>query len=298
MMTRLLMIGVLTVCLGLPMALPAGAASTFRCDSPGGSRAVIEACGARWSAANIRVHLAANRNGGESEACLTTTAEALDRLATQWLANENAEPPPYELPCGKLPAAASADDDLLGRACPGATWSYENRGAPACDTTLAHLRSQTATSKPVAGPSYQETAQWLADNVPSLASATYADKSTNTTPVFSIADCVVTAQVNFDGFSGSGEEEHIERTYAIPFRKVSSVGWSANPAGSANPLDFVVGVSGPAKAIRVTTLQNGHSYQRSEDYMLLRVGLQDSAERITRALKQLAALCQSSNDPF
>lgn len=93
------------------------AAGTFACDKAGGSEAIVDACGARWTAATLRVHIAARNYGGDTKACLAKTAALLEVLAIKWVAT-GVYSSSYKLPCGKMPAVASADDGLLAKACP------------------------------------------------------------------------------------------------------------------------------------------------------------------------------------
>jgi hypothetical protein len=157
-------------------APPARAGNNYQCDNSGSDEATINACGARWRAANIRAHILARSNGNVDAACLTKTAELLERMATTWTATKTYTPFEGSWPCGSLPEIGGADDDVLSKACPGAVWSYENVGKPGC--VLAAAPVPVASAAPVvssndgAGPSFDETMRWLAENLPLLSDYT------------------------------------------------------------------------------------------------------------------------------
>lgn len=113
-------------------SMPQGAqsAQSFQCLG-GTDSAIVNACGARWEAANIRAHIAVGKYGGAPPACLDKTAQLLDQEAAKWLAS-NSYVKFTRWPCGAKPAVASADDGVLSKACPNAAWSYNNRGAVRC----------------------------------------------------------------------------------------------------------------------------------------------------------------------
>jgi hypothetical protein len=277
----------LVLALGWP-GTRASAAGTFACNKAGGSQATIDACGARWSAANLRVHIAAKQYGGSDVVCLTRTATTLDALATKWLASGTSGP--YTLPCGNLPAAASSDDGLLGSACPTSVWSYGNRGKPNCDTTIVSLRARSGntTGKTLGrssggdgGPSYEETAQWLADNMPSLANATLTNGIQVRTTAFSVTDCIVSWQ--FRGTASDGSSL-ADSAYSIPFGKVTGVRAMVGTE-TAFQLDIDGTIHQTLPAI--------------SDLSKLGFPMsQDASQHVARALQRLARLCRSKKDPF
>ncbi len=101
-------------------SMPQGAqsAQSFQCLG-GTDSAIVNACGARWEAANIRAHIAVGKYGGAPPACLDKTAQLLDQEAAKWLAS-NSYVKFTRWPCGAKPAVASADDGVLSKACPNA----------------------------------------------------------------------------------------------------------------------------------------------------------------------------------
>jgi hypothetical protein len=123
-------ITVAAILLGVTVS-PARADNAFQCNG-GANAALVNACGARWEAANIRAHIAAQSNGGYTTACLTKTADLLDQLATKWVATNAFTAYTGVWPCGKQPTVATADDGALSQACPKSTWSYDNKGKVAC----------------------------------------------------------------------------------------------------------------------------------------------------------------------
>gem|GEM_PF-5357526 len=124
----------------------ASAEGTYACDRAGGSQTRVDICGARWTAANLRAHLAVGAYGNSSFRCLANTAGLLDALAAKWEANGTETNPNF--PCGKVPDIGNADDGLLAQACPNTTWTYANKGKVACNTSLPHLRALLAAAPP------------------------------------------------------------------------------------------------------------------------------------------------------
>ncbi len=104
---------------------------TFECQG-GTNAAVVNACGARWEAANIRAHVARRQYGGASSACLVKTAALLEQMSAKWLRTNAFSAYKGRWPCGSEPAIARADDGILANACPRRVWSYDNRGANDC----------------------------------------------------------------------------------------------------------------------------------------------------------------------
>lgn len=157
-------------------ALPAQADSNYRCDSAGASPAIVNGCGARWRAANIRAHVSAGNTGDANAACLMKTADLLEQMATTWVASGKYTPFDGTWPCGSLPAIGGTDDGVLAKACPSAVWSYDNAGISGC--TIPVAPNPVASDLPMtpasdnAGPSFEETMQWLGDNLPVLSNYT------------------------------------------------------------------------------------------------------------------------------
>jgi hypothetical protein len=107
---------------------------TYQCEG-GPNAAIIGACGARWEAANIRAHVAVGAYGGATSKCLTKTALLLNDIAEKWLRKNTFRSYNGPWPCGKEPSIGKADDGVLNNACPGAVWSYDNRGAAGCSVS-------------------------------------------------------------------------------------------------------------------------------------------------------------------
>jgi hypothetical protein len=134
------------------LPLPAAAGTEFQCQG-GTNPAIVNACGARWEAANIRAHVAANAYGGASPSCLRDTADLLASLASVWLAENKYTAFSGHWPCGNLPQVAGADDGTLAQACPNAVWSYGNKGASGCDgSVVAQVAPAYAPAPYVAPP--------------------------------------------------------------------------------------------------------------------------------------------------
>jgi len=270
----------------------ASAAQTFACNRSGGAQAIIDACGARWSAANIRAHIAARTYGGSSVACLTKTAVALEALAAKWIARGRSDES-YKLPCGALPAVASADDGALAQVCPSAVWSYDNRGQSGCNASIpAHAASFTARHDDA--PSYDETARWLASNVPLLSHGNNGAEATNTIG-FTISDCIVTWQIHRE----TSSSEDVSAT--IPFSMVTSI--NSKP----DYLEDHFGAGGPRVAIEMsgdrihlvhTGADGGITMDTYWHKFAADVAAQADADRIERALTRLATLCRSKNSTF
>lgn len=138
---------------------PASAAGSFACEKEHGSQAVIDACAARWTASNLRAHVATGRYSDRDVANFLATAERLETLATQWASSGKST-----LFAEKLPAIANADDDVLAAACPGNIWTYANQGSPPCAYALnKRVAVETkpvspATAAPADGPAHAGTA--------------------------------------------------------------------------------------------------------------------------------------------
>ncbi len=150
----------------LMTASPAVAQSnSFQCDG-GGNQAVVNACGARWEAANIRAHLLVESNGGYSTSCLTKTANLLDQLATKWLSKNAFTAFKGSWPCGKEPSIAKVDDGALAQVCPNGVWSYDNKGKVACPSgaTVAKVvvNAPPTPEPPIPMESYESSIHDLA----------------------------------------------------------------------------------------------------------------------------------------
>lgn len=267
------------------MVTPVVAAGSFACEKAGGSQAIVNACGAGWTAATLRVHIAARNYGGDTEACLAKTAALLEMLATKWVAT-GAYSSSYKLPCGKMPAVASADDGLLAKACPNSVWSYANRGKVNCDTSMQRLQRLFARNgagparapapvRPASDqPGYDETAQWLADNVPILAN--YQSNGINVrTTGFSVRNCIVTWQLQGTHSDGST----LQWADIIPFSLVSSV------ASDTNDGRVLYG-------IKITTSLNGNVTN-----FAIGTSSQNATDGFVKAFRQLAELCRAQKAP-
>ena len=263
---------------------PAAADATYGCDRSGGSATIVDACAVRWSAANIRAHLAAGSFGGSSKQCLSTTASFLDGLAAKWIAA--GKETNYTLPCGK-PSAMNADDGLLARACPNRSWTYANRGAPGCSYAMMvaafhRPSSSTAAAQTTSGPSYDETAQWLADNVQMLANAQGPNNNALHTTSFSITKCVV----SYASHTDAGYDWAV----TIPFSEVTGVFVVPDPNWTGVQSVKIVTKGGGAHQTLPST--------RDYDSTTIVSSSPASAQRMANAFTRLAELCRAQKEPF
>jgi hypothetical protein len=120
---------VLTIVALLP--LPAIADGAYQCDSSAGNIAIVNACGARWRAANVRAHVAAKAISGQDASCASSYADVLEQLAAKWASAKVYSEFTGTWPCGSEPNVAS-DDGILEKACPNKVWSYSNAGVSGC----------------------------------------------------------------------------------------------------------------------------------------------------------------------
>jgi hypothetical protein len=154
---------VLAFCLGLATVLVTASPTLAQSDNSfecrgGSNMAIVNACGARWEAANIRAHLVLQQYGGATPECLNTTINLLTYLANLWLGANKFWDYKGKWPCGELPAIASANDGALAQLCPNVVWSYTNRGAVACNFALKPLVDPIVGSWTVViGPPYTTT---------------------------------------------------------------------------------------------------------------------------------------------
>jgi hypothetical protein len=369
------------VALGSP-GIPASAASTFACNNAGGSQATIDACGARWSAANLRAHIAAKQYGGSNAACLTRTASALESLAAtagglqKRLASKmNSVKSPaatssgkpenrlaailqpmlekhvaktesgnnYEswyttldfsdcnfkyaqeidgpgsmivgndTPQAKVVVSATIPADEVSPTTQGRSITLSNsafgmsileghlptgvtsvsykfpKGVQevvnfASDADASTFLATVRNWKTVCAPSYDVTAQFLADNVPSLGNGTFTNGNVSRTTGFSVTDCVVTWQIEGSDSAGSTTIWAL----SIPFNTVTSVRTAINVDGTGFP--FGVSVFGTVHETQpaVTDLP-GFNFL---------VSSQAASEHVARALQRLVALCRSKTNPF
>lgn len=124
---------------------------TFECQG-GTNAAVLNACGARWEASNIRAHVAGGQYGGATPGCLIKTASLLDEMAAKWLRTNAFSLYKGPWPCGTEPAIAKADDGVLANACPRRVWSYDNRGANDCHLSQPKPVAQHQRVRPIFAP--------------------------------------------------------------------------------------------------------------------------------------------------
>jgi hypothetical protein len=141
----------LTFALEISAPTPALADNSFQCQA-GPNQAIVDSCGARWEAANIRAHVSASDYGGSSAACLNETATLLEGLASKWLSDNKSNAFTGQWPCGAEPSVAKANDGALEQACPRGIWSYENKGASGCNGA-SPLVTRPAQQNSVAQPS-------------------------------------------------------------------------------------------------------------------------------------------------
>jgi hypothetical protein len=310
----------LVLVLGWPSA-PVSAAGTFACNKAGGSQVVIDACGARWSAANLRVHIAAKQYGGSDVACLTRMAATLDALAAKWLGSGASGS--YTLPCGKLPAVASADDGLLATACPESGWSYANRGEAKCDTSIAHLRAHSAASVAHApgtspsGPTLDETFQWLNTNFPSLVHFDYDNNGSHghEQSAFGNDGCLAhwVLDRNFYDIATNAPGEATHVIADIPLQSVDPqrVGYARITAGatehygpsSVQIFAYLLPGAGNAVALSFTEVLPGGDptqFRRTSNFYSTNIDDASDAARIVAALKNAVSLCAAAQkaSPF
>ncbi len=115
--------------LAMLLSSPATGAGSYQCDAVG-SIARTNACAARWEAANVRAHVATNKMLVYSKSCLLQYATALDQLSARGLPSGRYQRHTGAWPCAARPTLA--DDGTLEQTCPGAVWSYANRGKNNC----------------------------------------------------------------------------------------------------------------------------------------------------------------------
>src|SRR5580704_1741116 len=84
------------------------AAGNYQCDSAGGNAGIVNACGARWEAANIRAHISRGDFQPYRASCLAKAADRLDALASQWAEARSYTRYTGAWPCGTRPRI---DDD-------------------------------------------------------------------------------------------------------------------------------------------------------------------------------------------
>jgi len=270
------------------------AAATFACNRPGGEKVVMDMCGARWTASNLRAHALAGNVRGSDVATFFGLAERLETLAAERFSHGRFE--------GQLPAAASADDGVLAAACPGQVWSYANAGNPPCQyglQTRAHLEAARAAARnapastpaPVSSASgglgYEETAQWLADNVPGLANGSFANGATSRTTAFSITDCVVTWQ-----FETTRSDSTTTYQYSVPFNRVTDVGDDSNDSSIGSPSTNAI------KIVAKGTMHQLAPDVKDFDWLQIAVSSPDAGVHLIHAFSRLATLCRAKGDPF
>jgi hypothetical protein len=144
----------LVLAAGFFAPIPAVAGSEYQCDKAGGNTAIVNACGARWQAANVRAHLGSGSQSNHDTACLTSYADLLEQLASNWAATKKYSEYTGPWPCGFKPESPD-DDGMLAKACPNKVWSYGNAGIAGCIIAIAPTQEPTpapATPAPIQTP--------------------------------------------------------------------------------------------------------------------------------------------------
>ncbi len=145
---RAILIALISVALaGLSMSGSGLAAGSYQCDAAGGNAGIVNACGARWEAANIRAHISRGDFSPSRASCLASAADRLDALAAQWAGSRTYTRYTGSWPCGTRPAIG--DDGALAAVCPEAIWSYANRGVTSCRPRIARSTTVTRPPEPV-----------------------------------------------------------------------------------------------------------------------------------------------------
>jgi hypothetical protein len=264
------------------MSAEASPGTTFQCDKAGGTTAIVNACGARWEAANVRAHVAAGQFGDSNAPCLTRYADLLQKLATQWVSANNFHPYSGPWPCGKRPKIGSADDGLLQGACPGGVWTYENRGQPGC------ARARTGVD---AGPSFEQTAGWISENLEMLTRGTRSDGMTTVWHGFAVTKC----NVELARTEASGDTAY-QTSFTIPFAQVDRVLVRRTPplttgAGESVTAPLVLDVTMGAPRL-VHYVSTGPLGTGDTNELVIITESEGGANRLANGLRRLAALCR------
>jgi len=296
------------------------AASTRQCD--GDNAAIVNACGARWGAANVRAHLAAGKLGGNDQACLLKTAIMLESIASKWQSTNTFTTFAGTYPCGAVPSVAVNDDGVLAKACPGKIWSYENSGVVPCTA------GPSSSAPGVDLPSLDDTMTWLHTNVPIFGhfnrTITKAPADTNGpdqqdayTAQFTNTECKTHWTLEKDwlfletvsGYGPAGVQERDVYSVDIPLDAVQEVtGLSLKKDGSGGTAGFefttLNGVAGIT--YHYTSEQpQGHGlitdkiYQDST-FNMLPFDNESDVNRIIKAVNHAINLCKSKtgSSPF
>ncbi len=275
-------------------AASAAPTATFQCEKPGGNAAIVNACGARWEAANVDAHVASGNVGESNAACLQQYAALLRKLASGWATTKKFTPFTGPWPCGKRPTVGSDDDGVLASACPKGVWSYSNEGRPSC----AHDAGQEAPSAHAAraegGPSFEQTAQWINDNLTEIAHGTRSDGMTTEWHDFAVTKCSVEM-----ARTESSAETKYATVFTIPFARVQGVTLLHAPsmttsAGESVSAPVVVDVALAAPRL-VHYVSDGPLGTGDTNELRLFAASDDGATRLANALRRLATLCRSAN---
>jgi hypothetical protein len=261
---------------------PASPTTTFQCEKTGGTATIVNACGARWEAANVRAHVALGRFGDSNAACLTRYAALLEKLATQWVSASAFHPYSGPWPCGKRPKVGSEDDGLLADACPGGVWTYENRGRPACAG-----RARAAADS---GPSFEQTARWISDNLDTIARGARSDGMTTAWHDFAVTKC----NVELGRTEASGTTSY-QTSFTVPFAQVDRIlvrrtAPLLTSAGESFTAPIVVDVTMAAPRL-VHYVSTGPLGTGDTNELIIFTESEGGANRLANALRRLAVLC-------
>jgi hypothetical protein len=136
------------VCLFCRDQAAAAQPPSYRCEAPNGVDARMEACAARWEAANIRAHVVLTDKLSVSTIdCLNGYAAALDHAAQQMMVT-NKHVDTMTPHCDLVKTFTTSSDDALVQICPGKVWSYDNVGLVSC----AFRRPSTAATQTAPEP--------------------------------------------------------------------------------------------------------------------------------------------------
>jgi hypothetical protein len=258
-------------------AIGATGPPSYACDLQNGSGVKIEACAARWEAANIRAHLALTDNlGPESVQCLKDYADALDQSAARMLA-ENRHVDIASPACELAATFAKAADDALTQVCPGAVWTYNNSENVKCDFNQSSLPSLM---------------NWLVTNLPALSDHRIHDPNPDAP---SFLKCCWSYSLQF---SADGCIAHIEDdvtiggytqpySYTIPLADVTYV--NAQPEPRFDGLDFIV-IGGTGNGF----LMHAPTYDVKVPQEQLDWFTPANASRVVDQLMKTAAACKRS----
>ena len=246
----------------------------------------------------MRAHIAAGSFGDSSEPCLSEYATLLDKLAAGWASTKKFSAYAGPWPCGQRPTVGNADDGLLGKSCPDGVWSYANAGQPRCAKTASAARSGGPTNRGAAasGPNFEQTASWLADNLPLLAHATRSDGMRTEWRDFSVTKCAV--QITRIESTATASYATV---FTVPFGRVDRVDVKTSAStktstGDVISVPFLLDVAMKVPGT-VHLTSNGPLGMRDANDLSVFVDTEQSASRIANALRRLVTLCRGS-EPF